>query len=242
MSEFTTYLRVEKVKLIQKIQNDFKKDFGTDLPHGAGFTRSDFVHFVANEGKKYVHKGAMSFILTNGGTYLLEQKKLEKFKLNEDAEERKNIDLKVERMFDFFRNDINQCKLYPTLLGETENFFIFKHYDETEWTKIEHLTKKDSEYIKSVYVDNFRGTNEVVTPFFNQMLYKLFRNNKTGEIVVVDLKSLEFRPKSSLAIFFCGWGINELYLLERRYWTRAYILKPFAIDYSVKQTILIKHY
>lgn len=242
MSDFMSYLRLEKVKWIHKIQNDFKKDFGFELPHGAGFTRSDFVHFVAVDGKKYVHKGAMTFILTNGGTYFLEQKKLDSFKVNENAEERKKIDLKVERMFDFFRKDINQCKLYPTLLSESENFFIFKYYDENEWTKLDHLTKQDSEYIRSVYVDNFRGTNEVVTPFYSQMLYKLFRNNKTGEVVAVDLKSLEFRPKISLGIFMCGWGINDFYLLERRYWTKNYILKPYSVDYPVRETNLIKLY
>ena len=241
-TKFNLYLRSEKIKWIHKFSEDFNKDFGVELPHGTGFTKSDFFHFAAVDGKKYVHKEAMKFVLTNGGTYSEHQERPIDFKLNSNLKETEKIDLNIARMFNFFRNDINQYKLYPAFLSETEHFFIFKYYDSNEWTSLDILLKKDSEYIKKSYVRYIKGTNEVVTPFFNQMINKLFRNNSTGEIIMVDLKSLEFRPKSNLSILMYNGRINELYLLERFFWTKSFILRPYAIDYPVKYTQLIKHY
>jgi hypothetical protein len=225
-----------------QFQSDFKKDFWIDLPHGKGFTKSDFFHFAEVDGKKYVHKEAMRFVLTNGGSYFLHQKAPEGNTINTNAAEIQKIDLIPEKMFSFFRNDINNHKIYPKLLSESENFFVFEFYDDTHWTRLDHLTPEDSKYIKQHYVPHHRNTKEVVTPFFNQMVKKLFRNNSTGEIVMVDLKSLEFRPVSNLAVLMYNGRVNDLYLLERRFVTRKYILKPYALDYPVHFTSLIRHY
>jgi len=223
---------------------DFKKETGISLPHGHGFTRSDFVHFFSYEGKKYVHKEAMRFILTNGDTYSVHEKRQEEVlgSLAAKPDIKKQVDANVEKMFSFFRKEINDNKLFPELLSETDKFFIFKFYDKEEWTPLEELTAQDCLYIKKVFVGFNKGKKEIVTPFYNQMANKLFRHNESGEIVMIDLKGLEFHPNGPLSILMNNTYVNDLYLLERRYWTRSYILKPYAMDYSVAKTRLVKHY
>jgi len=242
MNEFRIFLRKEKIKWLYKMHEDFYKETGIVLPHGHGFTISDFCHFLIHDGKKFVHKDAMRFVLTNGGTYSAHEKLLETFIFNSSEKARLKIDNEVERMFDFYRLEINQIKLFPNLLKETEHFFVFEYYPESEWTQLLELTKEDSDYIRKVFLDFNRNKKEVVTPFNNQLLNKFFRNNKTKELVMVDLKCLEFHPKAPLSILMKNNYINDLYLLERRYWTRAYILKPYTMDYDVSRTRLIKHY
>lgn len=242
MSEFKIYLRNEKIKWLYKIKEEMARDFGIELPHGAGFTRSDFCHFIIIEDKKYVHKGAMAFILTNGGTYFEHQQIPKMVKINDNLVQRNVIDLKVEKMFHFFRHEINTHKLYPQFLSETEHFFVFKYYSEDEWMPLTKLTSNDSAEIRRLFDEGNEDKKEVVTPFYNQVINKLFKNKKSGAIVMIDLKILEFHPKGPLAILMHNKRINDLYLLERRYWTRSFILKPYALDYYVHDTKLIKHY
>jgi len=240
LNEFKKYLRIKKVEWLHKIHEDFHRETGIDLPHGHGFTRSDFCHFVAYEGKKFVHKGAMKFILTNGDTYSVHEKLQDTFE--QKTIDKKKIDDNVEKMFNFFRHEINGNKLFPRFLEETENFFIFQFYETEDWTPLEELTIEDSSYIRKIFLEFNKGKKEIVSPFFNQMVNKLFRHQKTGEIVMIDLKGLEFHPNGPLSILMNNGYVNDLYLLERRYWTKSYILKPYSLDYSVAKTRLIKHY
>lgn len=242
MIEMSVYLREEKIKWLHKMRDDLLKDCGVEVPHGSGFSKKSFVHFMVVDDKKYVHKEALKFIYTNGGTYFMNTEMPKYFVVNQNAVEKKRIDGNVERMFNFFREGINQCKIYPEFLAETENFFVFKYYSEDEWERLERLTRYDTDFIKKSFDQTFKDEKEVITPFYNQMYNKLFRHKKTGEIVMVDLKGLEVWPKTSLAILMYGEYVNDLYLLERRFLTRAYILKPFAIDYPVQETNIIRHY
>lgn len=240
--EFKIHLRNEKIRLMYQLQIDFKKDFDIELPHGAGFTKSDFFHFVAVDGKKYVHKEAMLFHLTNGGTYLLGKKNPDFFSISTDAKEREKVNSIASRMFDFFRYDINNHPLFPKFLFETDYFFVFNFYQEDEWEPLDQLTLEDSIYIKRTFIPHYKNTKEVVTPFFSQMKRKLFRSKSNGNIVMVDLKCLDFRSISSLAILMYNGRVNDLYLLERRFVTRKYILKPYAMDYPVQYANLIRYY
>lgn len=242
MNEFRIFLRNEKIKWLYKMQEDFCKETGVQLPHGHGFTRSDFCHFLIYDGKKFVHKEAMRFVLTNGGTYSAHEKLPETFIFNNDVNARLKIENDAERMFNFYRFEINKIKLFPSLLEETEHFFVFKYYPEDEWTPLDRLSQEDSDYIRGVFLEFNKGKKEIVTPFYNQLLNKLYRHNKTNEIVMIDLKCLEYHPNGPLSVMMIDRNTNDLYLLERRYWTRSYILKPYAMDYDVARTRLIKHY
>lgn len=242
MIKMSVYLREEKVKWLHKMRDDLRKDFGIEVPHGSGFSKKSFVHFIVVDGKKYVHKEALRFIYTNGDTYFMNVEMPKYFSVNQDQTEIKRIDANADRIFNFFRQEINQCKIYPDFLAETENYFVFKYYSEDEWERLERLTRYDTDFIKSSFDQTFKGEREVITPFYNQMYNKLYRHKTTGEIVMVDLKGLEVWPKSSLAILMYGAFVNDLYLLERRFLTRNYLLKPFAIDYPVQETNIIRHY
>lgn len=240
--DFKTYLRTEKVKWLQKFSSDFKKDFGVDLPHGTGFTTSDFFHFGPVENLKYVHKEAMHFLLTNGLTYNGNCDLYAPTVFNQNQMQKDKVDSDIALMFDFYRYGINQCKLYPSFIKESENFFVFEFYSDTEWTAIDYLTREDAQFIKKHYIDKFEGITKKVTPFYCSLADKLFRHNKTGEIKMVDIKSFEFRSRSGLTILMVNDRVNNLYLLERRFLTRSYILSPFKKDYNVRETALIKLY
>lgn len=235
------YLRQEKIKRLHQVKADLMTDLGIEVPAGKGFTRSDMFHFVAIGDKKYVHKDSMRFVLTNGLTYHLHEALFDTLMINQNVEERRLIDENVERMFRFFREDINDFKLYPEYLEETERFFIFRYYDD-DWENIDFLTKEDAKFIRQHYVKTYKGGKDTITPFYNQMLNKLVKNKSTGAIKMVDLKSLEFRPKTDLAIYMYNGPINDLYLLERRFVTKKKIIAPFAIDYPVDQARIIKYY
>jgi len=240
MKNFKLYLRDKKIEFLKKCHEDFISDFNFELSSGAGFTRCDFFHFVVHEQIKFVHKESLKFILTNGDTYSRHERLEEIMQPNQ---EQKEIVLKdVERMFDFLRTEINQVNLFPKLLSETKNFFVFEYYDEDDWLQLEKLSLKDSVYIRHTFLTYTKNKKEIVTPFYNQMANKIFRNRKTGEVKMVDLKSLEFRKNGPLAILMNNKYVNDLYLLERRYWTKSHILKPFSIDYPVHLTSIIKHY
>lgn len=241
MTSMREYLRIEKIKRLLQVKTDLWIDFKIEVPEGKGFTRSDMFHFVHLDDKKYVHKESMRFILTNGYTYKVNQELTDRVSINYNPEIKKTTDINVERMFQFFREDINQFKLYPEFLGESEHFFIFKYY-EGDWENISHLSKEDSKYIRKNYVKAYKGTKETITPFYNQMSHKLVKNMKTGEIKMVDLKSLEFRPKTDLAIYMFNDVVNDLYLLERRFVTRKKLVQPFALDYPSEAASIIKHY
>lgn len=241
MTSMKEYLRQEKIKRLYQVKSDLMTDLGLEVEAGTGFTRSDMFHFVAIDGKKYIHKDSMRFVLTNGHTYFLHQESLDCFTVNPNLEERRLIDENVERMFRFFREDINNFPLYPEYLEETENFFVFKYYDG-DWENIDYLTREDSKYIRKHYIKSYKSSRETITPFYNQMLNKLVKNKKTGELKMVDLKSLEFRPKTDLAIYMYNGPVNDLYLLERRFVTRKKIIAPFAMDYPVEHARIIKHY
>lgn len=241
MNSMREYLRLEKIKHLHQVKTDLWTDFKIEVPAGTGFTRSEMFHFVRIEDKKYVHKESMRFVLTNGYTYNVNQELMDIVSINTDPEMKKKTDINVERMFQFFREDINEFKLYPELIGESEHFFIFKYYDG-DWDNISRLTKEDSKYIRKNYVKTYKNTNETVTPFYNQMSHKLVKNTKTGEIKMVDLKSLEFRPKTDLAIYMYNDIVNDLYLLERRFVTRKKIVQPFTLDYPGHAANIIKHY
>lgn len=241
MTTMREYLRLEKIKRLHQAKADLKTDFNIDVPEGTGFTLSDMFHFIRIDDKKYVHKESMRFILTNGDTYNVNQEITEKVTINHDPEVKKKTDANMERMFQFFREDINSFKLYPEFLEESEHFFVFKYYGDG-WENLSSLTKEDSKYIRKNYVKTYKKTNETVTPFYNQMSHKLLKNIKTGEIKMVDLKSLEFRPKTDLAIYMYNDAVNDLYLLERRFVTRSKIVAPFVMDYPGEAARIIKLY
>lgn len=241
MTSMREYLRLEKIKHLHQVKLDLKSDFNLDVADGTGFTRSEMFHFVRIGDKKYVHKESMRFILTNGDTYNVNQQLADNVFINKDPEIRKKTDANVDRMFKFFREDINQFPLYPELLEETPHFFVFRYYDG-DWENISWLSKADSKYIRKHYVKAYKNTNETITAFHNQMSHKLVKNMKTGEIKMVDIKSLEFRPKTDLAIYMFNDIVNDLYLLERRFVTRKTIVAPFAMDYPSEAARIIKHY
>lgn len=242
MMKFSVYQRENKVRLLNQFREDFKHDFNIDPGHGKGFTRSEYFHFGAIGNRKYVHKESMRFMLTNGESYYVGVEALELFKVNPDQSEKEKIEKNIERIFNFFRNDINNYKIYPNLLEETEHFFVFEFYELEEWEELESLNLKDAKRITEALLPIYKKNKEIVTPFYNQMNLKFLRNKKTGEIKCRDIKSLEFRPASPLGILFYNGYINTYYQLERRFRSREYILRDFAIDYPVKSTKVVKLY
>ncbi|WP_408098570.1 hypothetical protein ACJVC5_06555 [Peredibacter sp. HCB2-198] len=241
MTTMREYLRLEKIKRLHQAKADLKTDFNIDVPEGTGFTRSDMFHFIRIGDKKYVHKESMRFILTNGDTYNVNQEISDNVVINQNPEIRKKTDDNVARMFQFFREDINKFPLYPEFLEESPHFFVFRYY-AGDWENISRLTKEDSKFIRKHFVKTYKNTKETITPFYNQMSHKLVKNMKTGEIKMVDLKSLEFRPKTDLAIYMYNDAINDLYLLDRRFVTRSKLVAPFAMDYPSEAARIIKHY
>lgn len=242
MIPFSVYLRNKKVEFIKESYKDFKKDYGIDLEYGQGFTRSEFFHFVAYGGKKYVHKNALRFLLTNGETYFVGLENPKEFKVNQDISMIMKTKENVEKMFYFFRHEINSYEIYPKLLEESESFFVFEYFDSEEFEEIEKLNLKDAKFIYSHYKKATNGKKEVVTPFYNQMYRKILRNKLTNEIKVRDIKGLEFHSNDPLGILFYNDAVNVYYLLERRYLLKSMILKPYVTDYKVKATQMIKLY
>lgn len=241
MNQMQNYLLQEKIKRIHKFKEDLKTDFNLEVPLGTGFTRSEMFHFGLTEGKKYVHKESLRFILTNGYTYLLHQKFPTELQINPNQDEIATINKDVDRMFNFFRREINHHRLFPKLIEESESFFVFEYYED-EWENISTLSIEDARYIKKHFIRSLDNEKKVITPFYNQMAKKLVKHRITGEIIMVDLKSLELRDQGSLSVFMYNDIMNNLYLLERRFTTRAKILEPFSIDYPTRATNIIKLY
>ena len=242
MIKFEIHQRENKIRLLKKFRADFILDFNIDPGEGKGFTRSEYFHFGEINKKKYVHKEALRFALTNGGTYYLGVEALENFEVNPDEKLKKQIDLNIEKLFDCYRTSLNSYKIYPTFLGETEHFFIFDYYDLEEWDELEDLTLEDAKYIKNALDPIYKKNKLILSPFHNQMFKKFLRNKNTGEIKCRDLKNLEFREPMPLGILFYNGYINTYYQLVRRFRSREYILRDYAIDYPVKSTKIIKLY
>lgn len=241
MISMKEHLRLKKIQFLYEVKNALQSDFNIGINLGTGFTKSDFFHFVPFEGKKYVYKEAMRFILTNADTYYLHRPLSSEYEMNPDQEERSSIDNSIDKMFNFFRHDINDFKLYPEFIEETDNFFVFKYYDE-DWEKITSLTWKDSRYISKHFIWSYKKSQETVTPFFNNMPHKLMKNIKTGQIKMIDLKSLEFHSVSNLAIYMYSNIMNDLYLLDWRFISKEKLIEPFKMDYPAEASRIIKHY
>lgn len=242
MISFQTYLRNKKVELIKESYVDFKADFNVELDYGSGFTRSDFFHFVIYDGKKYVHKKAFEFLLTNGETFLVNVENPKEFMVNKNVNEIVKHKANVVKMFEFFRSEINKYEIYPKLLNESEHFFVFEYYGDEDYEEILDLKLEDAKYISLHYKKATKGKNEVVTPFFNQMYHKILRHKHSKIIKIRDIKGLEFHDNEALGILFYNDAVNVYYLLERRYILKSMILAPFKNDYKVKATQMIKLY
>lgn len=243
MVNFKEYLREKKITFIYQIGSDFKKDFQVELGHGAGFTNSDFIYFIHHQGKKYLHKKAFHFLLTNGDTYFVNVPNLQSFSRNENKEEVNRIENNFIKLVDFLRTKSNHFKVFPRFLAESENFLVFEYLDEEgDWEKLFSLNKSDGKFIYQNFIIPMRKESTIVTPLYNQMAGKVFRNRKTKEIRLVDFKSLEIRDECIGSVLMYNGSISDLYLLERRFVLRKYILAPYAIDYPVDSFQLIKLY
>jgi len=241
MTSMREHLRLKKIQFLYEVKEALFKDFNIEIELGQGFTKSDMFHFVVIGDKKYVYKNALKFILTNGDTYNMHQPLTSEFIVNKNPDDQKLITDNIQRMFDFFRNDINNFKLYPELLEETENFFVFRYYDEN-WEKISSLDWKDSRYISKHFVRSYKGSKETISPFYNNMYNKLMKNMNSGEIKMVDIKSLEFRKVPNLAIYMYSDITNNLYLLDWRFVSRKKLIEPYSLDYPAEGARIIKHY
>lgn len=241
MTAMKEHLRLRKIKYLYEVKDALYSDFKIDINLGTGFSKSEYFHFVSYEGKKYVYKDALKFIYTNGDTYYLHEPLTEEFVQNPDKASREEVDGKIEKMFNFFRNDINNFRLFPEFIEETEKFFVFKYYDEG-WEKLSYLTREDSKYIRKHFVWKYQNSKETITPFYNNMVHKLMRNKETGEIKMIDLKSLEFHQVPFLAIYMYSVITNDLYVLDWRFHSKEKLLKPFMLDYPAETARIIKHY
>lgn len=240
---FKEYLRQRKIDFIYQMGKDFYEDFQVEFGHGKGFTHSDFIYFVHHEGKKYIHKKAFHFLLTNGDSYFVNTKSLEKFEKNTNALEIEKIETNFIKLVDFLKSRINSFKLFPSFLGESKHFLIFEYLDEEEdWERLFDLSKSDGQFIYKNFVIPMNAESMIVTPLYNQMAGKIFKNRKTKELKFIDFKSLEIRDKNLSSILMYNGRISKLYLLERRFVLKKYILAPYAVDYPVQELELVKLY
>lgn len=243
MNKFEKYLLENKTNFIRRFRDDIKKDFDVDVPEGHGVTQSDFFHFGVVDGLKYVHKEALRFIFSNAGTYQLHEPSSKNLEFVASEPEKKAVENTIEKLFDFFRGEINEHSIYPEFIRESEKFFVFKYYSAEEgWGRINSLSRSDAKYIKARYKGLSKQTNKVVTPLYNQMFDKVFKNRKTGEIKFVDLKSFELRPKEKPMVYFYNGDVNDLYVLGVSIATRNKLVERFAIDYPVKNTRIKRYF
>lgn len=236
------YLIEKKVEMLYRISRDFKTDFNIELPHGAGFTKSKFVYFVQYQGKKYVNKEALRFLLTNGDTYFVHQKEQELFMVNDDHVARERVDANAILVMDFIRNEMESYQIFPKLFEETTHFFVLEFFSDDEWEPLSALKKDEAQFIYQNFTKKIKNKKQLITPFYNQMAEKLYRHKKTGVVKMTDLKSLEVREKDPLAILMCDGRVNALYLLERRFVFKKYLLEPFKNDYAIQDTIIVPSY
>lgn len=236
MNNFEKYLLDNKIRLMKKFAQDLKKDFKISVPEGYGFTKSDFFHFGAIEDKKYVHKEALLFFFTNALTYNYDATKndFDENNIQVDPKEKEKIDSNIKKMIDFFRTDKRKKSLYPRLLEESENFFVFEFYQEGDtWRKLSALTRKDARYIRKNLVEMPKHKGMYLSPFKNQMCKKIMKNKVTGELKLIDIKSYEVVDYCPRIIYMFSYFHNDIYICGFALRTRDKIIAPFEEDYPV---------
>ena len=234
MKRFERCLLENKVKFIRAAREALKRDFNLIVPEGHGFTRKKIFHHIITGGKRYVHKEALKFYLSNAYTYdpdFGQRRRVSEADLLKIKEE---TQANIESLFSFFSGDINSCLLYPKLLDESESFFVFDFYHEEDgWEVLKLFSKKDFSSIMKLLPSPKNRPRYIVTPFYNQMYGKILKNKLSGKIKIVDLKNFEIHPKGRNFIYLYDKNekINDLYLPYLQ--GKREVLKKLAGDYPV---------
>ena len=198
-----------KAHWLRQMAQDLKKDFGIPVAPGAGFNREKYVYFITLGRKKYVHKKAFEFLALEGGTY-------ESFISRQHEPEEADIIKKEhisnhQKIINFLREENKNCVLYPRFLGESEEFLVFRSYEDG-YEVLTDLKKTDFMYIKKHYkIERKKG---MVTPFFQNLYARILRHKETGEIIIDDLTAfdvVDVDDKLDLLVLFRGEKSSKIY-------------------------------
>jgi hypothetical protein len=200
MKKHNSYRNKCKIKLMREAIEDFKKDFR--LKPDTFFTEKDNFYFIKKSNKKYIHKKSLKMIYTNYDTYT--------YDLEPET-------CKIQKIFD--EKDIFDFDLLD--FPQTEHFYISPWIDgET----VLDITKNDFYYLKNLYKD------KTYTPFYNQMLFNLIKNQKG--IHIIDYKHFEYKKDLPFFIYFYNkeYKINTLYYEKDLEKIKEHLKKDYPIQ------------
>lgn len=209
-----TYIINSKVRLIKEAKKDFFDCYG--IEH-TPFTRKQFFYFFEYEGRKYVHKESLHFVLTNADTYTytLDPYHCELTKQYE-----------VPDIIGFLES--YEGSFLPQLVDTNDKFLV---YEIVDGDPVESVTEEEFFYIKE-QLDLL-----TFTPFYNSMTYNMVRNN-TG-IKLIDFKHFEVKDDKPFFVYFFNEDncINSLYIERGTDLDKA--MQHVAIDYPVSDAHIV---
>lgn len=241
LDNFYKYILEQKVKWMYKFAHDLKADFKINTQVGIGFKHVEYYYSAIVEKKLYVHKDALRFLMTNGGTYYGDSKEQQELKFNSNLSEIRAIDLSIDEIFQFFRGEMSETPLYPKLIMESESFFVLEAPLEDLWEPLFNLRKVDCSFLVKEYNLFYKKQKKIFSPFHRELSGEIFRNKINGDLKIFDLAKFKFHENNRFVIYFSDrMKLNKLFVLDASMFTfKKTMLVPFELDFEIEGTEVI---
>ncbi len=213
MNEINEINEIQKLKIIKQIKQRYNIDEDIDIPFN--FEYSDInPNYIDGNGEEFNDEPIYWFIIDNKKYVMKEQLDI-CIKFDPDT---KNDPKKYkDKLYNFFRNDINKFSFIPKLLDETPDFFIFEYIQGEVLIKLtEDIQNKILKYtyeFKDIYKDwifskrfsYFWVKNKKKIYYVNIRHFEQFFNN---ELIIISpegkevLKEIVFNRKDVIDDIF----------------------------------------
>ena len=174
----TKYKKMLKQKLIKDIQKRYYITYDIDIPFNFNFKKGENPNYITEKINKFEKTvEPIYWFHTYNRKYIM--KSVLELNIKHNLKFDKTY---VNSLYEFYRNDINKIPFLPSLIEETDDFFIFEYF---KGDVLDTLSEKNNSIITT-----YKKYMKLNYPFFN--LSNVFTNNwiiSNDKLYYINLKS-----------------------------------------------------